>query len=132
MQQRITQGIGHGIVVIVRTAKGLGHHFIDQSQLVQIFGGDLQCLSCLRGGGTVFPKNSGAAFGADDRIVSVFQNQRAIAYADAERAPAAAFADYHGDHGHAEERHLSQVNGNGLGNVAFLGGHTWVGAGGVD
>ena len=128
----VTENVGHGVVVIVRAAEGFGHDFINEAQLVQIVGGDLQRLGGLRSRRAVLPQNCRTTFRTDDRVIGVFQNQRAIAHPDAQSTAAAALANHHGNHRHAKERHFTQVNGDGLGDVAFLCGDAGVGASGVD
>ena len=67
------------------------------AEFEQVFGGELERRGGLGGVGAVFPENRGATFGRDDGVIGVFQNEHAVADADAERAARAAFADDHGD-----------------------------------
>jgi hypothetical protein len=118
------QGRAHG--VRMRAAEGFGHHLIHQIEMQQILGGDFQRRRGLGGVGAVLPQNGRAAFGADDRVIGVLQNQDAVGHANAQRAAGAAFADDGGDDGHFEQGHFPQVDGNGLGDVAFLCCHAGV------
>ena len=82
--------------------------------------------------GAVLPQNRRATFRADDRIIGVFQNQHAVGHADAQRAAGTAFADDGGDDGHFEQRHFAQIDGDGLGDVAFLRADAGIRAGRVN
>ena len=104
----------------VRAAERFGHDFVHELEFQQILGGDFQRGGGLGGVGAVLPQNRRAAFRADDGIIGVFQNQNAVGHADAQRAAGTAFADDGGDDGHFEQHHFAQIDGDGLGDVAFL------------
>ena len=80
----------------------------------------------------VFPEDRGATLGGDDGVVGVLEDEDAVGDADAEGAAGAAFADDHGDDGTCETHHFAEVDGDGFGDVAFLGPDAGEGAGGVD
>ena len=98
----------------------------------QILRGDFERGGGFGGVGAVFPQNRRATFRADDGIIGVFQNQNAVGHADAQRAAGTAFADDGGDDGNFEQRHFAQIDGDGLGDVAFLRGNAGIRAGRVN
>ena len=124
---------GRGLVRrVVRAAERLGDHFVHHAQFLQAAGVELEGGGGLGGMGAVLPQDGGAAFGGDDRVISVLENEHAVGDADAEGAAGAALADDDGDGGDLEQGHLAKIDGNGLGDVAGLGLDAGVGAGGVD
>ena len=80
----------------------LGDDFVDELELEQVGRGHFQRGGGLGRLGLVAPENGRAALGRDDRVVGVLEDEHAVGDADAERAAAAAFAQHHGDDGHAE------------------------------
>jgi len=123
---------GGGFPGMVGATGGFGDDFIDEVELEQVGRGHFERGGGLGRVGLVFPEDGGAAFGRDDGVVGVFEDEDAVGDADAERAAAAAFAEDDGDDGDAEGEHFAEVDGDGLGDVAFLGGDAGIGAGGVD
>ena len=99
---------------------------------MEICGGELHGLGGFGGVLAMFPKDGGAAFRADHRVIGVFEHEDAVGDADAERAAGAALAEDHGDDGRSQAHHLAKVEGDGLGDIALLGLDPREGAGGVD
>ena len=54
----------------------------------------------------VFPKDGGAAFGTDHRIVGVFHDEHAVGDTDAESAAGAALPDNHSNNGCLKQHHF--------------------------
>src|SRR5260370_888541 len=81
-----------GLVVRVRASIRLGHDFIHQAHLRQLFRGNFQ----RSGGGLRFggiaPHNRGAAFRRDHRIKSVFEDIDLVPDGDSQRPARTAFA----------------------------------------
>ena len=119
-------------VVVVRAAQRFGNDFVHEAEFQQVFGGDFEGFGGLGRGGAVLPENGGATFRADDRVIGVFQNQHPVGHADAQRAARTAFADDGGDDGHFEQGHLAEIDGDGLGDVAFFRADAGIGAGRVN
>ena len=86
----------------------------------------------MRGKGAIFPENAGTAFGGDDGVVGVFQNEDAVGDTDSECTSAATFSDDDGDDGDAKIKHFTNIDGDGFGDVAFFTGNAGEGAGSVD
>jgi hypothetical protein len=123
---------GGGFPGVVRAACGFGNDFVDEVEREQVGGGHFEGGGGFGRVGLVLPEDGGAAFGRDDGVVGVFQNEHAIGDADAEGAAAAAFAEDDGDDGDVEGEHFAEVDGDGFGDVAFFRGDAGIGAGGVD
>ncbi len=94
----------------------------------QVLRGHFQGLGGLFLEGVALPEDAGAAFGADDRVVGVFEHGHAVADADAQRAARAAFADHHADDRRGQPRHLEHRAGDDLGLAAFFGADARIGA----
>ena len=86
----------------------------------------------MRGKGAIFPKNTGAAFGGDDGVIGIFQNEDAVGDTDSECTPTATFSDNDGDDGDAKIKHFTNIDGDGFGDVALFTGNARKGAGSVD
>src|SRR5439155_27138338 len=72
--------------IAMRAPEGLLEDFVDEAELVQSVGGEIQ-----RVGGhfllvLALPEDRGAALGRDHRIGAVLEHQQAVAHPDAERA----------------------------------------------
>ena len=119
-------------MVIVGATEWLGDDPINDAELGEVLGAKFQCRSGFWSMFAMFPKNGGAAFRTDDRIVGVLHHEHAVSNADAECATAAAFTDDHSDDGRAEQHHLTQIECDGFGNVAFLSADAGESTGGVD
>ena len=126
------ESLRHGGEVVVSAAEGFGDDVIDEAEFAKMAGGDFEGFRGAGGGGAVLPQNGGAAFGGDDGLVGFFEDEDAFGHADAESAAGAAFADDGGDDGDFEEHHFAQIDGDGLGDVAFLSADAGVGTGGID
>ena len=80
----------------------------------------------------MFPKDGRTAFGTNDGIIGVFEHEDAVCDADTEGASGAALAYDDGNRGGSEGHHFPQVEGDGLGDMSFLGAHARVGPRSVD
>ena len=126
------QAVGHQRMIAMGAAERLGDHRVNQSQAAEVLRGHLERLGRLFLEGVAFPKDAGAALGADDRIVSVFEHGDAVADADSQGAARAALADHDADDRRAEPRHFQHRLGDDLGLAAFLGADAGIRAAGVD
>ena len=126
------QGRGRRGRIVMGPAEGFGDDLVAQTHPGQILGGDLESFGRLGGGGAITPQDGGAAFGADDRIIGVLEHEHPVGHANAQRAARTALAQDRRDDGHLQQKHLAQVDGDGLGDVAFLGADAGVGPGRVD
>ena len=79
-----------------------------------------------------FPEDRGAAFGADDRIIGVFEHRHPVAQADPQGASGPAFADHQADDRRIDPAHRHQRLGDRQGLPSLLGGDPGIGAGSVD
>src|SRR5215469_2140360 len=120
------------LMVVMGPAERFRDNFIDQTQLFQIVGGELQRLGRLRGVTSVLPQNRGTAFRADNRIIRVFQHENTIGNSDAERAAGASFADHGCNNWGPQDHHFAQINSNGLRNMPLLRAYARVGARRID
>src|SRR5204863_1580507 len=66
------------------------------------------------------------------RIISVLEHEHTVGDTDAQRPAGAAFANHSSDNRRLEDDHLTQVYGDGLGNVPFLSADSRVSTGRVD
>ena len=79
-----------------------------------------------------FPEDSRAAFGADDRVIGVFEDGDAVADAQSQRPARTAFADHHADDRRRQPRHQEHRLGNHLRLAALLGADARISPAGVD
>ena len=119
-------------LVALGPAQRLGHDLVDDAQLDQILGGQLERLGGLLGLLAAAPQDRGAALRRDHRIDRVLQHDHLVGGRDRDRAARAALAD-----DRADERHLeSQAGLDGArdrrGLAALLGADPGIGAGAVD
>ncbi len=131
-EQRVAEGICRLFRIVVGSAEWFGNDFVDDAEFFEVIGVDFERLGGLGRGGAVFPKDSGAAFGRDDGVITVFENEHAVGDADAEGSAGTAFADDDCDRGNAEHGHFAEVDGDGFGDVAFFGFNARKGSGCVD
>src|SRR5205085_7517793 len=91
--------------IAMRAPERLLDGFVDEAELVQAVGGEIQ-----RVGGhfllvLALPEDRGAALGRDHRIGAVLEHQQAVAHSDAERAAGSARPGPPSDDGNAQLRH---------------------------
>src|SRR5262249_30619674 len=133
MSKKRSSQVSRGqLVVVMRTAERFRDNFINQIQLFQMVGSELQRLGRLRGMTSVFPQYRGAPFRADDRVICVFQHENPIGNSDAERATGASFTYHCCNDWSPQDHHFSQIDGNRLRNVPFLRAYARVGARRID
>ena len=107
-------------MVAVRAAIRLGNDFIDDIEFHQILPSQFERFGRFGGVASIFPQNSGAGLGTDDRIVGVLQDHDVIGHPDAESTARAAFADDSRKNGHAQIHHFTEIDCDRFGNVAFF------------
>jgi len=84
----------------VVAAGGLGDDVVDDAQLEQIRGGDLQRLGGHRGFAGIAPEDGGTGLRAGHGVDAVLEHQQAVGHADAEGAAGAPLADHGGHNRH--------------------------------
>ena len=107
-------------------------HFVDDAELHEIVGGELESLGRLVSELDALPEDPGAAFGADDGIVGELQNADVVANSQTERPAGPPFTNHDANDRYGQHRHFAKVDGDRISLAAFFGSDAWVGAGGVD
>ena len=108
-------------MVVVRAALRFGNNAVDHAEFLEVGRGELESFGRLGCVAAVFPKDRGATFGTDHRIVGVLHDEHFVGHADAECAARTAFAYDHRDDRGFEKHHLAQIHRDGFGDVSFLG-----------
>ena len=104
-------------------AERLGDDPVDDSERLEVRGGDLHRF---RGFGSLVggaPQDRRAAFGRDHRIDRMLEHQHPVGRSDRDRAARSALADDHRDHRHFQRQALLGRAGDGFGLAALLGLH---------
>src|SRR5256884_1465086 len=93
--------------IAMRAPQRLLDDFVDEAELVQAVGGEIQRV----GGPFLFvlalPEDRGAALGRDHRIGAVLEHQQAVAHPDAARGARSALPRHHPDDGNAQQRQFA-------------------------
>src|SRR5436190_20681282 len=125
--QGFTQRRGRRFGVGMRPARRLGDDLVDDAELQQVLGGDLEGLGGPLPLARVLPQDGRAAFGGDDGVHGVLEHQHAVGEPDGERAARAALTDHGRDNRGAERGHLYEIAGDRLGLTALFGAEPGVG-----
>src|ERR1700730_18265844 len=107
-------------IIGVRPGFRLGHDLVNNAQLFQVRGGNLQRNRRrfrLRG---VTPHDGRAAFRRNYGVNAVFQNVHAVAHGYGQCAARSALAGHGHNNGHRQARHFAQVERDRFGLSAFL------------
>src|SRR5439155_1755181 len=107
--ERLAQGRGRRFGIGVRPARWLRDDLVDDAELQQILGGDLERLGGPLALARVLPQDRGAALGRNDGVHRALEHQHAVGEPHGERASRATFTDHGGDGPRAERRPLHQV-----------------------
>jgi hypothetical protein len=110
----------------MRAAEGFGNNVVDELEFEKMFGSNFEGFGGFRGGSAIFPENRSTTFGADDRIIGVFENQDAVGDANAKCAARATFADNGSDNGNLEQHHFPEIYRDCFGNVALFSSNSRV------
>src|SRR5229473_4129038 len=129
--QRVAQRRGGGLRIGVRSARRLGDDLVDDPELQQVFGRDLERLGGALPLARILPEDGGAALGGDDGVHGVLEHQYPVGESDGEGAARAALADDGGNDRRAERRHLHEIARDRLGLTALLGAEPGIRAGRV-
>jgi len=121
LAQDAAEELGGPRRIAVGAPLGLGDQLVDDLQLQQVPGGELERIGRLLRLGGVPVEDAGAGLGGDDRIDAVFEHQHAVGDGDGQGAARAPLADDHADHRHAQPAHHLEVHRDGLGLPTLLG-----------
>ena len=119
--QRLVDGASGAVWVCVGATNRLLDDLVDDVEAEQIWRGQLEGLGrfCLLA--RVAPDQCGATLRRNDAVDRELLHQHPVADGDAERAAAATLAAHDDDDRRLEQHHVAQVDGNRLGDAAFLG-----------
>ena len=122
----------HLVVIAVSASKGFFDDIIDNAELWEVLACEPKDLGGFGGMLVAFPQNSCAAFGADNRVVSVLQHGDAVSYTDTKCTPRATFADHDANDGRLQLAHHEHALRNDLGLASLFGSNAGIGSRGID
>ena len=128
----IADVVDDGIGVAVGAALGFADDLIDDSQLAQVLGRELEGVGRFLAMVGAAPEDRGAALGRDDRVDRVFEHQHPVGHGQRHGAAGPALADDGAHQGHPDLEAGLDGAGDRLGLSTFLGANAGIGARGVD
>src|SRR5690606_126 len=117
---RAIQTASRVVVILVRPARRLVDDAVDDAELEQVWGRDLQALGRFGRVLRALPENGGAPLGRDHGVVAELEDEHAIGDAERERAAGATLADDGGDDRDADPGHHLERDADGLALPALL------------
>ena len=120
------------IVILVRAAGWLFDDLVDDAEAQQIRRGHAEALRGLLDARAVLPQYRRAAFGRNDAVGPVLEDEYAVGDAERERPTAASLADDRRDDRHGGLRHGREARADRLALPALFGADAGISARGVD